>query len=82
MPYHPRPISSLGPKGPLDDTAYDTDIHRFDNGMVIILMVVLFRSLYLVKKNFGPMIADQEKINGCVQFAFQLSPFFKPACQK
>jgi hypothetical protein len=23
-----------------------------------------------VKKNFGPMIADQEKINECVQFAF------------
>jgi hypothetical protein len=57
MPYHPRPISSLGPKGPLDDTAYDTDIHRFDNGMV-------------------------EKINGCVRFAFQLSLFLKPGCQK
>jgi hypothetical protein len=28
------------------------------------------------------MIADQEKINGCVRFAFQLSPFFKPGCQK
>jgi hypothetical protein len=28
---------------------------------------------YLVKKSFGPMIADQEKINGCVRFAFQLS---------
>jgi hypothetical protein len=33
---------------------------------------------YLVKKSFGPMIADQEKMNGCVRFAFQLSPFLKP----
>jgi hypothetical protein len=24
------------------------------------------RSLYLVKNSFSPMIADQEKINGCV----------------
>ena len=40
------------------------------------------RSLYLVKKSFGPMIADQEKINGCVRFAFQLSPFLKPGYQK
>ena len=40
------------------------------------------RSLYLVKKNFGPMIVDQEKINECVRFAFQLSPFLKPGCQK
>jgi hypothetical protein len=30
----------------------------------------------------GPMIADQEKINGCVRFAFQLSPFLKPGGQK
>jgi hypothetical protein len=37
---------------------------------------------YIVKKSFGPMIADQEKINGCVRFAFQLSPFLKPGCQK
>ena len=29
MPYHPRPISSLGPKGPLDDTAYDTDFAMY-----------------------------------------------------
>jgi hypothetical protein len=36
---------------------------------------------YLVKKSVGPMIADQEKINGCVRFAFQLSPFLKPGCQ-
>jgi hypothetical protein len=36
---------------------------------------------YLVKKSFDPMIADQEKINGCVRFAFQLSPFLKPGCQ-
>jgi hypothetical protein len=27
------------------------------------------------------MIADQEKINGCVRFAFQLSPFLKPGGQ-
>ena len=40
------------------------------------------RSLYLVKKSCGPMIADQEKIHGCVRFAFQLSPFLKPGCQK
>ena len=33
-------------------------------------------------KSFSPMIADQEKINGCVRFAFQLSPFLKPGCQK
>jgi hypothetical protein len=31
---------------------------------------------YLVKKSFGPMISVQEKINGCVRFAVQLSPFF------
>jgi hypothetical protein len=37
---------------------------------------------YLVEKGFGQMIADQEKINGCVRFAFQLSPFLKPGCQK
>jgi hypothetical protein len=37
---------------------------------------------YLVKKSFGPMIADKEKINGCVRFAFQLSPFLKPGGQK
>jgi hypothetical protein len=37
---------------------------------------------YLMKKSFGPMIANQEKINGCVRFAFQLSPFLKPGCQK
>jgi hypothetical protein len=37
---------------------------------------------YLAKNNFGPMIADQENINSCVRFAFQLSPFFKPGCQK
>ena len=46
------------------------DIHLFDT------------SEYLVKKRFGPMIADQEQINGCVRFAFQLSPFLKPGCQK
>jgi hypothetical protein len=34
------------------------------------------------EENFGPMIADQEKINGCVRFAFQLSPFLKPGGQK
>jgi hypothetical protein len=28
------------------------------------------------------MIADQENINGCVRFAFQLSPYLKPDCQK
>ena len=27
---------------------------------------------------FVPMIADQEKMNGCVRFVFQLSPFLKP----
>jgi hypothetical protein len=31
------------------------------------------------EENFGPMIADQEKINGCVRFAFQLSPFLNLA---
>jgi hypothetical protein len=36
---------------------------------------------YLVKKSFRPMIADQENINGCVRFAFQLSPFLKPGGQ-
>jgi hypothetical protein len=35
-----------------------------------------------VKKDFGQMIADQEKINGCVRFAFQLSLILKPGCQK
>jgi hypothetical protein len=47
--------------------------------------VVLFRWLLIIiphEENFGPMIADQENINGCVRFAFQLSPFFKPGCQK
>ena len=29
MPYHPRAISSLGPKGPLDDMAYDTDFAMY-----------------------------------------------------
>jgi hypothetical protein len=28
-----------------------------------------------MKKSFGPMIADQEKKNGCVRFALQLSPW-------
>jgi hypothetical protein len=28
------------------------------------------------------MIADQEKINGCVRFAFQLSPFLKLGLSK
>jgi hypothetical protein len=37
---------------------------------------------YLVGKGFGPMIADEEKINEWVRFAFQLSPFLKPGCQK
>jgi hypothetical protein len=37
---------------------------------------------YLVKKSFGPMIADQEKLNGCVRFAFQFSAFLKAGCQK
>ena len=40
------------------------------------------RSLYLVKKRLGPMIADQEQIHGCVRFAFQLPLFLKPSCQK
>jgi hypothetical protein len=34
------------------------------------------------EENFGQTIADQEKINGCVRFAFQLSPFSKPGGQK
>ena len=40
------------------------------------------RSLPCEQKSFGPMIADQEKINGCVRFVFQLSPFFQTGCQK
>jgi hypothetical protein len=35
------------------------------------------RSLYLVKKSVGPMIADQEKINGCVRFAFPFISLFE-----
>jgi hypothetical protein len=34
------------------------------------------------EENVGPMIADEEKINGCVRFAFQLSLFLKPGGQK
>ena len=37
------------------------------------------RSLYLVKKNFGPMIADQEKINGVFDLRFNYLPFWNLA---
>ena len=29
MPYHPRPISSFGPKGHRNDTKYDTDFAMY-----------------------------------------------------
>jgi hypothetical protein len=49
---------------------------RFDkcitNSLIIGCFVPMIADLYLVKKSFDPMIADQEKINGCVRFAFQL----------
>jgi hypothetical protein len=53
-----------------------------DHYLVKTSFVPMIADHYLVKTSFGPMIADQEKINGCVPFAFQLSPFLKPGCQK
>ena len=52
MPYHPRPISSFEPKGPRDDTAYDTDFAMYyslctDDKLPVMIYNLLTLSKYV-----------------------------------